>query len=162
MNDELDDILKPGEVPAAPAERQAQLLAGTMTQLNRTRRLRQVKLGSLWVAVFLIGVSLGWLGLQRELKQLAIQTAPQATAPETPPLLTAAQLELQAEKSNDPVQTAQLYRQAGDRFLEAQDMRSALRCYRIHLNEGGPDVHAVLASDSWLLTNMKTTNVTRR
>jgi len=162
MNDELDDILKPREVPTASAEHQAQLLAGTMTQLKRTRRLRQVKMVALWVAVFLIGVSLGWLGLQREPKQLAIQPAPQATAPEAPPLLTAAQLELQAEKSDDPVQTAQLYRQAGDRFLEAQDMRSALRCYRIHLNEGGPDVRAVLASDSWLLMNLKTTNVTRR
>ncbi len=162
MNDELDYILKPREVPTAPAERQAQLLASTMTQLKRARRLRQVKEGGLWVAVFLIGVSLGWLGLQREPKQLAIQTAPQATAPEAPPLLTAAQLELQAEKSDDPVQTAQLYRQAGDRFLEAQDLRSALRCYRIHLNEGGPDVHAVLASDSWLLMNLKTTNLTRR
>jgi hypothetical protein len=161
MNDELDDMLKPREVPAAPAERQAQLLAGTMTQLKRTRRLSQVKMGALWVAVFLIGVSLGWPGLQREPKQLAIQTAPQATAPEATRLLTAAQLELQAEKSDDPVQTAQLYRQAGDRFLEAQDLRSALRCYRIHLNEGGPDVHAVLASDSWLLMNLKT-NVTRR
>ena len=161
MNDELEDILKPGEVPAASAERQAQLLAGTMTQLKRTRRLRQVQMGALWVAVFLIGVSLGWLGLQREPTQLAIQATTHAKTSESPPLLTAAQLELQAEKSDDPVQTAQLYRQAGDRFLEAQDLRSALRRYRIHLNEGGPDVHAVLASDSWLLMNLKT-NVTRR
>ena len=161
MNDELDEILKPKEVPTAPADRQARLLAGTMTQLKRTRRLRQVKMGALWVAVFLIGVSLGWLGLQREPAQLAIQTTSHANTPETTPLLTAAQLELQAEKSDDPVQTAHLYRQAGDRFLEAQDLRSALRCYRIHLNEGGPDVHAVLASDSWLLMNLKT-NVTRR
>jgi len=162
MNDELDDMLKPREVPAAPAERQAQLLTCTMTQLKRTRQFSQVKVGALWVAVFLVGVSLGWLGLQREPEQLAIQTAPQASASEIPPLLTAAQIELQAEKSDDPVQTAQLYRQAGDRFLEAQDLRSALRCYRIHLNEGGPDVRAVLASDSWLLMNLKTTNVTRR
>jgi hypothetical protein len=161
MNDELDDILKPGEVSAAPAERQAQLLVCTLAQLKRARRLRQVKMGALWVAVFLIGVSLGWFGVQREPSQVVVQTASQAKTREAPPLLTAAQIELQAEKSDDPVQTAQLYRQAGDRFLEAQDLRSALRCYRIHLNEGGPDVHAVMASDSWLLMNLKT-NVTRR
>ncbi|MFT3880640.1 MAG: hypothetical protein QM703_13375 [Gemmatales bacterium] len=93
---------------------------------------------------------------------MAKQTVPSSTAPETPPLLTAAQLELQAEKSDDPAQSAQLYRQAGDRFLEAQDLRSALRCYRIHLNEGGPDVKAVLSSDSWLLMNLKTSNEPRR
>jgi hypothetical protein len=162
INDELDDILKPKEVPTAEAERQAQLLTGTLAQLKRTRRFRQIKMGALWVAVFLIGVSLGWLGLQREPAQLAIQSSSHAKTPEAPPLLTAAQLELQAEKSDDPVQTAQLYRQAGDRFLEAQDLRSALRCYRIHLNEGGPDVLAVLASDSWLLMNLKTTNDSRR
>lgn len=161
MNDDLDDILEPKEVPVSTAERQTQLLTSTIAQLKRTRRLTQVRSGALWAAVFLLGVSLGWLGLQRDHTQLAIQTAPQATAPEVPLLLTAAQLELQAEKTDDLVQSAKFYRQAGDRFLEAQDLRSALRCYRIHLNEGGPDVLAVLASDSWLLMNLKT-NVTRR
>lgn len=162
MNDDLDDILKPQPVPAASADRQAKLLTGTITLLKRTRRIRQVQLAALWAAVFLVGVSVGWLSLQRESTQMAKQTVPSAAAPETPPLLTAAQLELQAEKSDDPAKSAQLYRQAGDRFLEAQDLRSALRCYRIHLNEGGPGVQTVLASDSWLLMNLKTSNETRR
>jgi hypothetical protein len=162
MNDDLDDILRPKEVPVSTAERQKLLLTSTMAQLKRTRRFNQVRSAALWSAVFLLGVSLGWLGLQRDHTQQAIQTAPQANEPEVPPLLTAAQLELQAEKSDDPAQSAKLYRQAGDRFLEAQDLRSALRCYRIHLNEGGPDVLAVLASDSWLLMNLKTTNQIRR
>ncbi|HQR09477.1 MAG TPA: hypothetical protein PLN21_21825 [Gemmatales bacterium] len=162
MNDDLDDILKPREAPEASVERQAQLLTGTIVQLKRTRRIRRVQLAALWAAVFLVGVSVGWLGLQREPAQMAKQIVPSSTAPETPPLLTAAQLELQAEKADDPAQSAQLYRQAGDRFLEAQDLRSALRCYRIHLNEGGPGVHTVLASDSWLLMNLKTSNEARR
>jgi len=162
MNDDLDDILKPRPIPKASADRQTQLLTGTIVHLKRTRRIRQVQLATLWAAVFLVGVSIGWLGLQREPTQMAKQTVPSSTAPEDPPLLTAAQLELQAEKTDDPAQSAQLYRQAGDRFLEAQDLRSALRCYRIHLNEGGPDVLAVLASDSWLLMNLKTTNQIRR
>ena len=162
MNDELFDILKPREVPLAPMDRQSQLLSSTLAQLKRTRRFRQAWQGTLWCAVFLIGVSLGWFVLQREPKAMAVQTAPQSTKPETPPLLTAAQLELQAEKTDDPAQSALLYRQAGDRFLEAQDMRSALRCYRIHLNEGGPSARTVLASDTWLLMNMKTTDTVRR
>lgn len=162
MNDDLDDILKPRPIPEASADRQALLLTGTIVQLKRTRRLRQVQLAALWATVFLMGVSIGWLGLQREPGQMAKQTVPSSPSNEIPPLLTAAQLELQAEKADDPIQSAQLYRQAGDRFLEAQDLRSALRCYRIHLNEGGPAVQTVLASDSWLLMNLKTSNETRR
>src|SRR5262245_56092186 len=160
MSDELDDILKPREVPAPPAERQAQLVTGTLAQLKRTRRIRQAQQGVLWIAVFLVGVSLGWLGLQRTPEQAAAQPVG-SNKTEAPPLLTAAQLELQAEKSDDPAQSALLYRQAGDRFLEAHDMRSALRCYRIHLNEGGPGVRLGAASDSWLLINLKTSEMRR-
>lgn len=162
MKDDLDDLLKPRPIPEASADRQAKLLVGTIWQLKRTHRIRQIQQVALWAAVFLVGVSVGWLGPQRESTQMANQNVPTSSTADTPPLLTAAQLELQAEKSDDPAQSAQLYRQAGDRFLEAQDLRSALRCYRIHLNEGGPNVQTVLASDSWLLMNLKTSNETRR
>lgn len=162
MNDDLDDILKPRPVPEAKTAQQAQLLSGTIVQLKRTRRIRQALRAVIWTALFLCGVTVGWLGLQREPTQMAKQPAATSSAPEPPLLLTAAQLELQAEKTDDPALSAQLYRQAGDRFLEAQDPRSALRCYRIHLNEGGPGVQTVLASDSWLLMNLKTSNEARR
>ena len=162
MNDELEDILKLPDIPAVPAERLTHLMSSTTAQLLRTHRFRQAQQGTLWTAVFLTGVTIGWWGLHRDPQQMVMQTAPKAIAPDTPPLLTAAQLELQAEKSDDPTESARYYRQAGDLFLEAQDLRSALRCYRIHLNEGGPDVRNVLASDSWLLMNLKTTNLTRR
>ena len=162
MNDELVDILKQRGVPAAPSEVKVQLLSATMSQLKRTRRIRKVQQGAMWTGVFLIGVSLGWLSWQRSPEQHAMQAAPRATIPEPPRLLTAAQLELQAEKTDDPIQAAQLYRQAGDRFLEANDLRSALRCYRIHLNEGGQESRQIMAHDSWLLINLKSSGLTRR
>lgn len=155
MNDDLEQLLHlPALEPAAP-ERQEALLAVTHRQLQRTRRTRQVLRMGLVAMVFVGGLGLGSLlfkPMPEGARLLPTQSVP---APATP-LLTAAQLELEAEKADQAPRSAQLYRQAGDRFLEAQDIQSALRCYRLHLTEGGQAARPVFTSDSWLLMSLKT------
>jgi hypothetical protein len=51
---------------------------------------------------------------------------------------------------------AELYRRAGDRYLEeSADPRSALRCYTQALDEGSREDLEISAEDSWLLMALK-------
>lgn len=156
MMDELDDILKSREVPLMEAAGQETLVQRSMKQLHRRRHLRQAVRGVGMVLLLGAGIALGFM-LSPKPNDMALSTV-QATEPEVSPLLSAAQLELEAEKALTASLASQYYRQAGDRFLEAQDIRSALRCYRLHLAEGGQLARQVANSDSWLLLSIKTNN----
>ena len=69
--------------------------------------------------------------------------------------LTAARLELDAEQA-DAARAAALYRQAGDRYLTAeQDYANAARCYRLFLLRSGDTALSPEPGDSWLLTSLK-------
>jgi hypothetical protein len=154
MMDELDDILKSRDVPLMEAVGQEALVQRSMKQLHRQRHFRQAVRGLGVVLLLGAGIALGFM-LSPKPNDMALSTV-QATEPEVPPLLSAAQLELEAEKALMASSASQYYRQAGDRFLEAQDIRSALRCYRLHLTEGGPVARSVTTHDSWLLLSIKT------
>jgi hypothetical protein len=81
----------------------------------------------------------------------AVPVAPlQETEAEASPLV----LERLAAASK--TRRAQLYREAGDRYLENQgDMQGALRCYALAL-EAAPDAElSISAKDSWLLMALK-------
>jgi hypothetical protein len=68
--------------------------------------------------------------------------------------LSPAQLEWQAIDRRQA--GADLYRQAGDGYLnEAQDVESALRCYRNALARGGNEALTISPDDSWLLVALK-------
>ncbi len=156
MMDELDDILKSRDMPLMEAAGQEALVQRSMKQLHRQRHLRQAVRGVGMVLLLGLGIAFGFM-LSPKPHDMALSTV-LATEPEVPPLLSAAQLELEAEKALTASQASQYYRQAGDRFLEAQDIRSALRCYRLHLAEGGQLARQVANSDSWLLLSIKTNN----
>jgi hypothetical protein len=67
-------------------------------------------------------------------------------------LVTAVVLEWRAFDAID----AELYRQAGERYLRDEaDPLSAVRCSRQALNTGGPNALAVSADDDWLLMALK-------
>ena len=66
------------------------------------------------------------------------------------------QLELQAEQAQVNRDSAQLFRAAGDRYLNDQrNYPAALRCYRNFLDEADPDALQVGKEDTWLLISLK-------
>jgi hypothetical protein len=158
MNDELNQLLKPPNVEPMPTSGQDALLANTMKVLHRQRHLRQLGRAVFTLAMLAGSITLGLL-LAPKPSDMVMSIA-QPSAATKPPLLTAAELEIEAEKAPTAAQASQFYRQAGDRFLEASDIRSALRCYRLHLAEGGPTSYTVATSDSWLLLSIKTNTST--
>lgn len=66
---------------------------------------------------------------------------------------TALALEWRAVESKD--QRFELYRRAGDRYLEENDVESALRCYRGAVAAGSARQCAISADDNWLLMAVK-------
>jgi hypothetical protein len=79
--------------------------------------------------------------------------APSIT-PKNPP--SAAELELEAEKTLVKADSARRFREAGDRYLsDFADYQSALRCYRNFLDEADAADRAVTSEDTWLLTSLK-------
>jgi hypothetical protein len=87
----------------------------------------------------------------------AKETAPEAKEP--PPVEdkpSPADLELQAEKRFVRAEAAQLFRQAGDRYLlDEGNYRAALRCYRNYLDEAEKTELVPATNDTWLLTSLK-------
>jgi hypothetical protein len=76
--------------------------------------------------------------------------------PKEPPgsRLSALALEWQALES--PSRRPDLFRKAGDRYLEDNgDVESAVRCYRTALDLGTSEDARVSPTDSWLLVSLK-------
>jgi hypothetical protein len=86
-----------------------------------------------------------------------VPSPPNADAPaaqKQPP--SAADLELEAEKSLVKSESARRFREAGDRYIrDLADYQSALRCYRNFLDEAEPADRRVTSEDTWLLTSLK-------
>jgi hypothetical protein len=63
---------------------------------------------------------------------------------------------LEVMAAQAPDERAELYRQAGDRYLEAEaDPEAALRCYGRSLDAGGAEGLTVALDDNWLLMAIK-------
>ena len=48
-----------------------------------------------------------------------------------------------------------LFRQAGDQYMAADDLESAMRCYRGALDSASPEELEISANDNWLLIELK-------
>lgn len=169
MTDDLDALLAPRPAPADPAAKEA-LFRRTARTLAWRRRLRRAAAGGLVGLVFAAGGGLGWSAKPApppappppEPVPVVVPVpipvpVPAGGSPGEVPPLTAAALELEAEKATDRATSARLYRLAGDKYLaELNDIPAAARCYTLHLAEAGPTGLAVAADDSWLLIRMKT------
>jgi hypothetical protein len=152
--DDLDDLLSTS--PAHPADDRREIVWQQTTRLLHRRKVRRdiTRIAS-YVLLVGLGACAAWL-----LKP-ANPPPELAAQPPSPPALTtvvrtAQQLELDAERTDEVMLSAQLYRQAGDRYLDqGSDIRSALRCYRLHLDLQGDHGLQALATDSWLLLSLK-------
>jgi hypothetical protein len=67
--------------------------------------------------------------------------------------VSALDMEWQALDSAQP--RPDLFRQAGDRYLAADDLESAMRCYRGALESASTEDLEISANDNWLLIELK-------
>ncbi|MGL4424251.1 MAG: hypothetical protein ACRCZF_26585 [Gemmataceae bacterium] len=166
MTDEqLDELLTPS--PAAIDSREA-IFARTLPQLRTVPgSWRQPLIGS---CLLLMGFGIGWLMkpvpppppperiIETVIEKVLVpQSVPEPVAERTPD-----QWELQAEMATDRVQSAKLYQQAGDAYLQARQIESAIRCYRLYLAEAGPAGEVMGNDDSWLLASIKNSKRTEK
>ena len=159
-DDRLDDLLARGQ-PAADALLRRRLLIETTQVLRQRQRRRRIAFAlALAAGVLLLLGGVAWLrprpGLPtppppRGEHVAEAPTAPLPLAADTP----AAVIERIGETSA-PDQRADLYRRAGDRYLEeASDADAALRCYTQALDDGSDADLTVSTDDSWLLMALK-------
>jgi hypothetical protein len=160
-DDDLDALLTPHDVPPDATTREA-IFARSARQLRRPRWRGIAKAA----AVLGVGVAIGWFAkptppapppervIETVIERVPVPVEVPSPA-ETLAEVTPDRLELEAEKATEAAASARLFQQAGDAYLKASKIESAIRCYRQHLAEAGADGRAVRADDTWLLTSLK-------
>lgn len=154
-DDELLPLLKPHDALASNEK----LFAETMRILQRRAMIRRIaKMGGL-VAVFAIGIAIGWFAKPTPVVEavkpaVVVDEAPQDGS-STYVALTPDQIEQKAELADDRGEAGKYYKLAGDAYLARQRYDEAARCYRLFVNMSrdtdlGKD-------DSWLLCSVKIT-----
>ena len=156
----VDELLAGRPGPANAGLKEC-LWRQTAAQLRRRRCWRLAARQGLLVACFLGGM--GTMALVRSEPEPAkvvvvtvVEPRPADPAPLPERRLTAAELELEAEKTLVKEESARRFREAGDRYLgEEQNIAAALRCYRNFLDEAGDTDLGDAQTDTWLLTSLK-------
>ncbi len=165
IEDELEKWLAPRH-PSGSEPTAAELFALTRPILRRRVLLRWLSRGLLVLTLLTVGYAAGFL--TAPVKTVVVEVPiPAVAIPEVPPVAvpapvppapepSAAQLELQAELSDVPADTAALYRRAGDKYLTVErDYPRATRCYRQHLQALDQKSPPLDANDTWLLASLK-------
>jgi hypothetical protein len=156
-----DELLSPRTATANEPLRTA-LLDRTTRRLQFVRRLRYAASGGVCVICFLAGMATTLLRPASAPEVVYVQVRdevqPKEEVPQTAPKRSdsAAELELEAEKTLVKSDSARRFREAGDRYLrDFADYQSALRCYRNFLDEADRADLVVVPEDTWLLTSLK-------
>jgi hypothetical protein len=152
-----------GRIPPVAAEDRLrhELLWQTTTLLVRRRRLKLLAYAGALAACYLAGVlSMRLWRVSPTVEQPPVAqgqtSAPQkpSTKPIEPRSLPAGAVEQEARADRE--HRRQLYRLAGDRYLEENsDAVSALRCYREALQSGSDSDLTISPDDNWLLMALK-------
>jgi hypothetical protein len=164
--DPCDNLLAPVSCPDDTADLRQALLRRTTRVLRRRRLIRRVGLVAALAACYFAGVLTMYL-----LTPSAAVTVPvvvyvhpsEPSAPKTLPqpqemraTMPAPTVEHWAARTEAPPERSQLYRQAGDRYMqEENDPASALRCYTKALDAGSPADTSISPDDNWLLMALK-------
>jgi hypothetical protein len=159
--DDLDLILTPRVHPFENVHRR-DILIRSQSLVRWESKKRIWKQRSIVAIAFFFGLGVASINSNRELPESKeVATTPTEKSVEIAiypkhVALSPADLELQAEQLDDPAVAAELYRKAGDRYLqEQQKYDHALRCYRQYLDRAGSKALEVTESDNWLLTSLK-------
>jgi hypothetical protein len=184
--DAIDELLRPGPAPAGPDRLRQAVLLRTTALLRRRRRLRRLALAAALVACYLAGLWTARLGMTSASEEDRFQAAREhsggqrpkepAASPRSPgadrkpagassdkapePLPSdgkvSSALALEWQAIDSPERRAELYRRAGDLYLqENNDVPSALRCYRGALAAGTEKDWTFSPDDNWLLAAAK-------
>lgn len=164
-DNQLDELLR-SHFPASPPIWKKTLLARTTRTLRWRRRGRRFGMLAALAACYAAGLlSVRLLQAEPSVEvRWEIVYLPRETKPETrpqreaPPMLekpvTALALEWQAAESPD--RSAELNRQAGDRyFTDENDWESAVRCYKRFLSACSDTQLEIAPQDNWLLVTLK-------
>jgi hypothetical protein len=161
--DPMDRYLAALPVASSTAELKERILSKTTRVIRRRRWSRRFAVVATMAACYAAGALTLWpAGRHTEISTSSGAVAsprpePQLSTSRSTPALSPAQLEWQAIDQRHG--GADLYRQAGDRYLnEAQDVESALRCYRNALARGSNEALAISPDDSWLLVALKSSH----
>jgi hypothetical protein len=167
--DPLDDLLNPRPVPPGVDPLRQLLWSRTAAVLWRRRWLKRAAFAAALAACYVAGMLTMRLATtparppadpelanrrpkERQEKR-ALPRAPTPPDRKNPDMAEMAEspLALEWQAIDSANRRAELYRRAGDRYLEADDIPSALRCYRGALAAGSKKDWAISVHDNWLL-----------
>jgi hypothetical protein len=150
-DDELDELLAP---KSATTDRREAIFMETLPELGRRRRYSWLPCG---IGLVALGFGAGWYVKPVPPPERIVETVFERVPVEAPshnePFaeLSPGRLELEAERTDSAI----LFRRAGDAYLKASAIESAIRCYRQYLEGSGADGLAFHPDDSWLLASIK-------
>lgn len=161
----VDEFLQSPPEAAPGAERRQAVFVQTTRLLRWRRWRRRAALAGALAACYLAGILTMHLGTPSSPEprpEVAAQPAAPVELPAVASLKTQPQpatesvLDLEWRAFEAREKRAELYRQAGDRYLEHEgDLPSALRCYGQALDASAEADLTISASDNWLLMALK-------
>ncbi len=159
--DPLEGILAPPSLPSDAEALRQKVYTQTSRVLRRRRRVRQFAYAAALLMSFAMGAGVMRMTARTDSGERGGVSPPMARtnqgadAPRSPaPDESALAREWDAFDSID--QRGELYRQAGDRYMEEEsDLQSALRCYANALDNDPKQTQAISPDDNWLLMAIK-------
>ena len=165
---DVDKFLDQFHAPDAAEELRNAIQSKTLTILRRRRWMRRSFWAGGLTAFYAAGV-LTMAFLRPPASQPITATAPET---ESPPKVSPEQVTTEKQKleNTQPPETAlalewqaldseqkrpDLFLQAGDKYLQANDLKSAMRCYRGALDGAKEEELVITAKDTWLLMSLK-------
>src|SRR5262245_31052051 len=154
--DDLERLLTPQNVPAAPALRD-RLRADTTRRLRVGRYIRRLTAAIALAACYMAGIATIWWGFRPAappperivVEVVRDQPAAPAAVPPSPH-----ELELAAEQA-DGDESARLFLDAAREFARGADWDAALRCYRNALDASGGNLTIDATNDDSLMVTLK-------
>jgi hypothetical protein len=162
----IDDLLGPGGRPAPDLLRQ-EVLARTTQVMRRRRWWRRASVGTALAACYLAGVLTARLGgpgpapvavpeaAKGEAGLLDRPAKPAGDQVPDEPRMASSAVDLEWQALDSREDRPDLYRLAGERYEQAGDVASALRCYQQSLSQGDTEKLTVSENDNWLLIALK-------
>ena len=148
--DPLDDLLRPPTPGVPDAISRRRLLDETTRALRRHRKRRRLSSIASLVGAYAAGI----------LTVFAIQPPEMPGVREKPAAARTIRVadsgaDLEWRALDEPAEAPDLYREAGNRYLAADDPADAVRCYGNALDSGSPESKEVKDDDNWLLMAIK-------
>lgn len=163
-HDDLDPLLSPTQPAEEPVGLRERLFARSVSRLQRRSWRRITVRAAALAACYVAGIATWWAVRPApetrvvevvRIERIPVEPSPPESEPGPLPR-SGTELELLAEQTDGP-KAAELFRKAGDRFLNAEgNYQAALRCYT-HYLDLTPESELVVdhGNDNWMLLALK-------